>query len=100
MTGINEIKFYWFSNKGTGNANMNTPSNAVKAPMICKHFLLFICESNVIICGHLASGRVWIVGSLAHGGDAHQSPPEAVTETPIGGATFLREIHQAEDEQS
>ena len=36
---VNEYRdhSYWFSNRGTGRANINTPSNAVNDPIIYKN---------------------------------------------------------------
>ena len=39
---------------------------------------------------------VWSSLSVPHRGQHHQTPPEAVGETPPGGGLFLRKVNQTE----
>lgn len=45
--------------------------------------------------GYLSYRSFRIVVSLAHGCDAHEPPPEAVIEAPVGLASLLREVEKA-----
>ena len=45
---------------------------------------------------HLASHRVRRPLPVPHRGQHHQTPPEAVGETPPGGGLFLRKVNQTE----